>query len=380
MKSGWQEKALGEILQETETINPLQSPSAEFEYVDVSSVSNVTFQVRETQRLKGAEAPSRARRLIRANDVLFATVRPTLQRIAIVPGRLDNQVCSTGYFVLRPKNEVDHRFVFYFLFTNNFMKQMENLQKGASYPAVTDGDMRAQIMPIPPLFEQRRIVETLDKAFDGIATAKAHAEKNLQNSNALLQSRLNAIFAKRGEGWVEKTLESCCEQIFAGGDVPKDRLSQERTLKYSVPIFSNGEKDNGLYGFTDVARVTKPSITVSARGTLGFTVIRTEPFLPVVRLIVLVPDEKLIMLSFLYYAVVGMDFGNTGTSIPQLTVPNFKESKLSVPSLLEQKVIVEELDELREETKRLEYVYQQKSVALDELKRSILKKAFEGDL
>ena len=206
MKSGWQEKALGEILQETETINPLQSPSAEFEYVDVSSVSNVTFQVRETQRLKGAEAPSRARRLIRANDVLFATVRPTLQRIAIVPGRLDNQVCSTGYFVLRPKNEVDHRFVFYFLFTNNFMKQMENLQKGASYPAVTDGDMRAQIMPIPPLFEQRRIVETLDKAFDGIATAKAHAEKNLQNSNALLQSRLNAIFAKRGEGWVEKTL------------------------------------------------------------------------------------------------------------------------------------------------------------------------------
>jgi type I restriction enzyme S subunit len=147
------------------------------------------------------------------------------------------------------------------------------------------------------------------------------------------------------KGWQTKTLECCCEQIFAGGDVPKDRLSKERTPKYSIPIYSNGEKDDGLYGFTDVARVIKPSITVSARGTLGFTAIRTEPFLPVVRLIVLVPDEKQIVLSFLYYALLGMNFGNTGTSIPQLTVPHFKELLLPVPPLAEQQRIVAVLDE-----------------------------------
>ena len=147
------------------------------------------------------------------------------------------------------------------------------------------------------------------------------------------------------KGWQTKTLDSCCEQIFAGGDVPKDRFSEEQTENFSVPIYSNGEKNDGLYGFTDLARVTKPSITVSARGTLGFTAIRTEPFLPVVRLIVLVPDEKQITLSFLYYALVGMDFENTGTSIPQLTVPNFKESKFPVPPLAEQQRIVGLLDE-----------------------------------
>jgi type I restriction enzyme S subunit len=143
MKTGWQTKALGDILIKTETVNPLQSPAAEFDYIDVSSISNKTFSIEETQRLKGKDAPSRARRLVRANDILFATIRPTLQRIAIVPNELDQQVCSTGYFVLRPKPELNYRFIFYSLFTEAFMSQMERLQKGASYPAVTDGEVRS---------------------------------------------------------------------------------------------------------------------------------------------------------------------------------------------------------------------------------------------
>ena len=211
MKKSWDTKTLGEILQKTETINPMQSPQKEFDYIDVSSVSNETFQIEETQRLKGKDAPSRARRLVKANDVLFATVRPTLRRIAIVPEHLDNQVCSTGYFVLRPKAGIDHRFVFYSLFTEDFMGQMESLQKGASYPAVTDGEVRAQVIPVPPLPEQRRIVGILDEAFEGIATAKANAEKNLQNARAIFESHLQSVFTQRGEGWAEELLASICD-------------------------------------------------------------------------------------------------------------------------------------------------------------------------
>ena len=216
MKEGWQTKTLGEILQKTETINPLQSPEAEFDYIDVSSVSNATFQIGETQRLKGRDAPSRARRLVKANDVLFATVRPTLQRIAVVPEHLDNQVCSTGYFVLRPKTGIDYRFVFYSLFTEDFMGQMESLQKGASYPAVTDGEVRAQVIPVPSLPEQRRIVAILDEAFAAIATAKANAERNLQNARALFESHLQSVFTKHGDGWVEKRLCEVAESISTG--------------------------------------------------------------------------------------------------------------------------------------------------------------------
>jgi type I restriction enzyme S subunit len=131
VKAGWQTKTLGEVLEKTGTVNPLLSPDAEFDYIDVSSVSNQTFRIEETQRLKGKDAPSRARRLVRAKDILFATVRPTLQRIAIVPDELDKQVCSTGYFVLRPKQGIDHNFLFYSLFTEKFMGQMASLQKGA---------------------------------------------------------------------------------------------------------------------------------------------------------------------------------------------------------------------------------------------------------
>ena len=162
MRNGWQTKTLGDVLARTETTDPTRLPNTEFDYIDVSSVSNETLTIQEAQRLKGKDAPSRARRLVRANDVVFATIRPTLRRIAIVPAELDGQVCSTGYFVLRAKPEVDFRFVFYFLQTEDFMAAMEKLQKGASYPAVTDGDVRSQPIPVPPLSEQQRIVGVLD--------------------------------------------------------------------------------------------------------------------------------------------------------------------------------------------------------------------------
>jgi len=240
VKAGWHVKTLGEVLEKTETLNPLQSPEAEFDYIDVSSVSNQRFRIEETQRLKGKDAPSRARRLVRANDILFATVRPTLQRIAIVPAELDKQVCSTGYFVLRPKPEIDHRFVFYSLFTEAFMGQMASLQKGASYPAVTDGEVRSQPLAFPPLPEQRRIVGILDEAFAGIATAKANAEKNLQNARALFDSHLQAVFSRRGDGWVEKPLRDICEVRDGTHDSPK-------YVADGIPFVTQKNiRDNGL--------------------------------------------------------------------------------------------------------------------------------------
>ncbi|MEM5858800.1 hypothetical protein RQM21_015650 [Citrobacter freundii] len=97
MKAGWLTKPMSEILEKTETTNPTISPETEFFYIDVSSVSNKTFSIENVQLLKGKNAPSRARKLVKEGDVLFATIRPTLQRIAIVPEKLDKQVCSTGY-------------------------------------------------------------------------------------------------------------------------------------------------------------------------------------------------------------------------------------------------------------------------------------------
>lgn len=144
--------------------------------------------------------------------------------------------------------------------------------------------------------------------------------------------------------WEVKKLGDICDSIFSGGDVPKDRLSKFKTDKYSVPIYANGEKHKGLYGYTDIARVNTPSMTVSARGTIGYSEIRYEPFFPVVRLIVLTPNIELVNLEFLKYILSSMEFINSGTSIPQLTVPMIKDYECNVPSLPEQKRIVSILD------------------------------------
>ena len=95
------------------------------------------------------------------------------------------------------------------------------------------------------------------------------------------------------KGWQIKKLGDVCETI-AGGDVPKNNLSKFKTKKYNTPIFSNGAKNDGLYGYTDIVKISKQSVTISARGTIGYSSIRREPFYPVVRLIVLTPKNNLI--------------------------------------------------------------------------------------
>lgn len=136
------------------------------------------------------------------------------------------------------------------------------------------------------------------------------------------------------------------EDIFAGGDVPKDRFSEIVTDEYKIPIYANAEKDNGLYGYTDVARVSVPCVTVAARGTIGFTAKRTEPFLPVVRLITVIPNGEKITLDYLYYALRNCRPKSSGTSIPQLTVPDIKNYSFEIASISRQEKITRILDEI----------------------------------
>ena len=394
MKAGWQTKTLGEILEKTETTNPLQSPEVEFEYIDVSSVSNSTFQIEETQTLKGKDAPSRARRLVKINDVLFATIRPTLRRIAIVPEYLNKQVCSTGYFVLRPKPEIDHRFLFYWLFTEDFMGAMEQLQKGASYPAVTDAEVRAQTIPFPHLPEQQRIVAILDEAFDGIAVARANAEQNLQNARALFESHLQCVFTQRGEGWVEKTIGEIC--ILRSGttlppalEKPVGEIPYLKVADMNISANSNGITCSSRY-------VNKSDVNASNLLPVGTTIfpkrggaILTNKKRLTTRLICadlnimgVTPKSRLLPeLLFYYFLRLDLREINNGSSIPQINNYSIEPLLISFPeSIKEQQTIVAKLDTLREETQRLESLYQRKLAALDELKKSLLHQAFSGVL
>ncbi|MBU2233947.1 restriction endonuclease subunit S [Patescibacteria group bacterium] len=192
----WEEKKLGEVLQKTETVNPLNSPNKEFFYIDVSSVNKENLSIENATSIKGKDAPSRARKLIRTGDVIFATVRPTLRRIAIIPEEFNEQVCSTGYFVLRAKENLVNKLVFYFIQTKSFNERMEKLQKGASYPAVTDSDVKNQIILFPKsLPEQKSIVKKFDALSAETKKLEVIYKQKLADLEELKKSVLKSAFA-----------------------------------------------------------------------------------------------------------------------------------------------------------------------------------------
>ena len=180
------------------------------------------------------------------------------------------------------------------------------------------------------------------------------------------------------KGWEMKKLSDVCE-LSAGGDVPKDDYSENKTDKHQVPIYANGEKNEGFYGYTSKAKVTKPSITVSARGTIGYTVKRQEPFFPIVRLIVATPTNlNELSLGYLDYAMRKIDFKHSGSSIPQLTVPMIRDYEIPIPPLSEQKEIVSILDSAFESIERAKSNAEQNLKNAKELFDSFLNDVFES--
>ncbi len=399
MKKGWHTKTLGEVLEKTETVNPIQSPNVEFDYIDVSSVSNTTFEIEETQRLKGKDAPSRARKLVRTNDIIFATIRPTLQRIAVVPEHLDQQICSTGYFVLRPKQGIDHRFVFYSLFTEDFIGQMESLQKGASYPAVTDGDVRAQVIPVPPLPEQQRIVGLLDEAFEGLATAKANAEKNLQNARALFESHLQSVFTQRGPAWVEKgkPLSELCDLIV---DCEHKTAPIQEDGFPSIRTPNVGKSKLLLEGVNRVSEETYKAWTRRAEPLAGDLILAREAPAGNVavipentrvclgqRTVLIRPKADVFDPSFLAFRLLEPQMQekllahSRGATVQHVNMKDIRALDVgAIPPLRVQQQIAANVNAVSAEGERLARLYERKLAALDALKKSLLQQAFTGQL
>ena len=144
------------------------------------------------------------------------------------------------------------------------------------------------------------------------------------------------------QGWEIKKLGEVVKKLFAGGDKPK-LFAEYQTEQLSIPVYANGISLDGLVGYTDKAIVEEESITISARGTIGFCCVRKSPFVPIVRLITLIPSED-IKTEYLCYVLRNTKFDNNGVAIPQLTIPMIREMLIPIPPRVEQERIVEELD------------------------------------
>nr|QNO50957.1 type-1 restriction enzyme MjaXIP specificity protein [Methanosarcinales archaeon ANME-1 ERB6] len=178
----WDVMRLGDITEKTKQTDQRKNPNNKFKYIDVSGISNKFFQIVEFKEYLGKEAPNRARKMIKANDIIFATVRPYLKRVAIVPDAFDGEICSTAFCVVRCKREIANPiFVFNCLLNDTFVDKVSELQRGSSYPAVTDKDVLNQKIPFPPLSEQQQIahiLSTVDKKI-GVEERRKNTLKEL---------------------------------------------------------------------------------------------------------------------------------------------------------------------------------------------------------
>ena len=153
--------------------------------------------------------------------------------------------------------------------------------------------------------------------------------------------------------WEQVKIGQISRELFAGGDLPKNDYSKIKTDKYQIPIYANSSENEGIYGYTNKSRVNKPCITISARGTIGYTVVRKEPFFPIVRLLVLIPKEDKAIPKYLETIFNKIDFGLFGAAIPQLTVPQISDFKIPTPPLNIQKKIVSEIEVLEAKEKKI---------------------------
>lgn len=181
---------LGELTELVKIWNPIRSPEVDFCYVDLSAVDNESKTIVAPTTVAGAAAPSRARQLVTAGDVLVSTVRPNLNAVAVVPADLDGATASTGFAVLRPGSRLDGRYLFHWVQSPAFVSDMVRKATGASYPAVSDRIVKESAIPISPLAEQRRIAAVLDHT----GALRAKRRQVLAHLDALIQSIFHDMF------------------------------------------------------------------------------------------------------------------------------------------------------------------------------------------
>ena len=199
--SGWPKVQLSEVCEtRTGTRDPTKRPGESFRYVDISSVDSTNKRISGVGELFGRSAPSRARQIIRLNDILVSMTRPNLNAVAMVPAELDGEICSTGFAVLRSKDTILPLYLFHFVRSRGFVAATTSAVSGALYPAITASFLRSLPIPIPPLDEQRRIVGLLD----GAAEIRRRADAARVKARAIIPALFLDTFgdpATNPKGW-----------------------------------------------------------------------------------------------------------------------------------------------------------------------------------
>jgi type I restriction enzyme S subunit len=335
---------------------------------------------------------------LKRNDVVMTT-RGTIGNIGVYNDDVvyDNIRINSGMLIFRPNTkEITSDYLFKMLSSNIIKEQINKYVSGAAQPQLPIKTLINFTIPVPKsIHEQRRIVAILDEAFTAIATARENAVKNLANARELFESYLQDIFANPGDGWVEKRLGEVC--IVERGSSPRPIEKYQTTDSDGVNWIKIGDTKNvEKYIYNTKEKITKQGAEKSRyvkEGDFILTnsmsygkpyIMKTDGYIHdgwfVLRL------NNNIDTEFFWYILASPFTMNqfislaSGAIVKNISGDLVKKTILPIPPLSEQKQIVTKLDALSAETKRLEGIYQQKIADLDELKKSILDKAFRGEM
>lgn len=349
-------KPLGEVFDLKNGYTPSKSIK---EYWENGSIPWFRMEdIRENGRILDSalqqisESAIKGGKLFPANSIIMATSATIGEHALITVPFLANQRFTN--LSLKPEftDKFDIYFLYYYCF--NLSDWCKKNTTTSSFASVDMNGFKRFPIPIPPLETQQKIVKILDKFTKLEATLEAELalrKRQYQYYRNFLLDFNNQIGGGIVDGYkgrlkdvVWKTLGEVFN-IFAGGDVPKDAFSEVETEEFCIPILSNGIGSKALYGWTNVAKINQPSLTISARGTIGWASFQNKPFFPIVRLLVLTPKIEL-NLKYAYYFMKSIEsnYKVPESGIPQLTKPMIKDISIPIPPLPEQEKIVAILD------------------------------------
>ncbi len=402
MKGRWEVKKLGEACEFQRGLTYAKVDEVEVSANIVLRATNINLA---TNRLDFSELKYINENVIvpiskkvKKHSLMICTAsgsKSHLGKVAYIDG--DYDYAFGGFMgMITPKANLVSKYLFHLMTSDAYKDFISELSDGSNINNLKFDDLRNFEIPVPPLPEQQRIVALLDEAFAAIATARANAEKNLKNARALFDSYLNSVFTQRGDGWVEKSLEQICSKITDGEHIRPQMVAS------GVPFLSAKDVLDDKIFFTDSLFVSEidavkfrkrcnpeqGDILIVSRGaTVGRTcVVNTREIFCLLGSVILLKVGANYSSHFIAYALKSPAIRNQlmtvseATAQPAIYLRDIKPLWIGCPSLTEQKEIVERLDSLREETQRLEAIYQKKLVALDALKKSILHQAFMGEL
>jgi type I restriction enzyme S subunit len=400
MKKGWQTKRLGDFAVTVST-GPFGSILHKSDYVDdgvplVNPINMVGESIvpDPSKLISQATIKRLSSYVLKEGDVVIAR-RGEIGRCAVIGPDEDGWVCGTGSFFIRPLPTLDSQFLAHLIRSNGYREKLEQLSTGTTMLNLSNTALGNLDISVPPLAEQQRIVGLLDEAFEGLATAKANAEKNLQNARALFESHLQSVFTQRGPGWKQKTLEEISTTFGRGKSKHRPR-NEPKLYGGKYPFIQTGDIRNADHFITEYSQTyselglaqsklwPKGTICITIAANIAETAILGFDACFPDSVIGVVANPKEAEVGFIEYLLQSFKARiqalGKGSAQANINMGTFENERFPFPPVAEQREIVEKLDALSEETQRLARLYERKLAALEALKKSLLHQAFTGAL